>query len=122
METKTTRTDALDIAAKAVGMRSDQVRRAVEEYRAASRSLEVEPEWKSVMHMSGQDTGLTQYIADGTAVTLQVESWKERGEWRQEQYYVFGDKPYEQYAEARGVELAATARPQPYEVCEDEKH
>jgi len=108
---------ALDIAVKATGLRPDQVRRAVEEYRSAVSRIEAEPEWQALSHMSGGGFGLHQYLAEGTSVTLQIESWKERGVWQQKKCYVWNGRPYEYFSEARSAELAATAKPKPYDVA-----
>ena len=56
------------------------------------------------MHMSGSGMGIHQYAAEGTSVTLQVETWKERGEWQTARYYVYQGKLYEHYGEAVGAE------------------
>jgi hypothetical protein len=107
---------AEEVAAKATGLRPDQVRAAVAEYRAAATSLEGEPEWSPLSHMSGKDWGCAMYVADGSAVCLQIENWTERGEWQSERCYIYRDTRYELYAEARGAELSDTTRQKPHAV------
>ena len=107
--------DAKETAAKATGLRPDQVERAVEEYRKAAAALHDEPEWVAILHMSLREGGgLHQYIAAAgeTKVMLQVECDKRE----QVNVYVFDGKPFETYSEARAAELLATVRPTPYEV------
>ena len=116
MTQTTVHPDAAEVAAKATGLRVDQIQRAVEIYREAANGLEAEPEWQAIMHMGGQDIGLHQYRADDTAVTLQVESWTEHGNWRQVRYYLFEGTPYDNYAEARAIELKQSTRPKPYRI------
>jgi len=103
----TTEPHAIDLVAKATGLRPDQVTAAIEEYRAAAQVLETEPEWRSLMHMSGPVWAGAQYVADGTAVILQIESWKEKGsdDWLEERRYQLQEQLYELFAEARAVEF-----------------
>lgn len=108
--------DAADAAAKATGLRPDQVKRAVEEYRKASEALYNEPEWTALMHMSYRDgSGIQQYrdATNETAILLQVECYA-KGDQRN--VYVLDGKPFETYGEARSAELSANARPKPYSV------
>lgn len=110
--------EAVDVAAKATGLRPDQIERAVAEYRAASYALHVEPDWTSQSHMSGSGFGCAQYIdpAGETKVCLQIDSWKEHGDWKQESIYTFQGKAYPTYGEARAIELKAAAKQTPYAV------
>lgn len=109
-------TKAKDIAAKATGLRADQIERAVEEYRRAADSLHEEPKWQAIIHMCGPREAIHQYGADGTKVCLQINCFKVRGEWEQEKFYTLDGKPYETYGEARALELEREARPKPYGV------
>lgn len=114
--TETAEPRAVEIAAKATGLRTDQIERAVAEYRSAAKAIEIEPEWVGLMHMSGREMAIAQYAAEGTNVTLQIDSWIERGTWRSERCYVFKGQPFEHYSEARAVELSESTRPRPYVV------
>lgn len=108
--------NAKEIAAKATGLRPDQVERAVSEYRAAVIDLHNEPEWAPIMHMSGPTIGLHQYGSEHTKITKQVETELVRGDWKYAECFVYGGQPYDSYSEAREVELMATAKPKPYEL------
>lgn len=107
---------AKEIAAKATGLRPDQVERAVSEYRAAVVDLHNEPEWVAIMHMSGQSMGIHQYGSEHTKITKQIECEVVRGNWESVECFVYDGKPYDNYSEAREVELMATAKPKPYEI------
>lgn len=48
---------SVEVAAKATGLRPDQIQRAVEEYRAAVDKIGEEPVWKAIMHASGKGMG-----------------------------------------------------------------
>jgi hypothetical protein len=106
---------AIDIAAQATGLRSDQVERAISAYREAVSTVQ-EPNWTMVSHMCGDGFGIAQYAAEGTRITLQIDSRQERGEWKSEPRYVLNGTPYEHFAEARAAELKGTVRPKPYAV------
>jgi len=108
----------VDVVAKATGLRPDQVDRAIHEYRLAVDQIEAEPPWEAIVHMSGPHQAIAQYGAPGTAITMQVESWKEREQWRECRYYVYGGRKFDHFAEARQAELAATARPKPYGIAD----
>lgn len=115
MSDKSLLSSAVEIAAKATGLRPDQVERAVEEYRSAIRETDEEPEWRAVMHMSLRDGGGFHQYADptgNTGVYLQIETDKKS----QDKVYVFQGKGYETFNEARAIELEKTSRPKPYEV------
>ncbi len=100
------------IVATKTGLSPDQIKQAVDEYRAASYAMEAEPLWFTIMHMSGQFDALAQYGAEGTEITLQVESHRNKAEdkWKEHRYYVFAGKPYELFSEAKAAELTATER------------
>ena len=110
--------DAKAIAAKATGLREDQIERAVVAYRAAAVDLHQEPEWRALAHYSGQNWGAAQYAdsSGNTLVRMEIHSHKVRGEWVQEKTFSVHDMAYETYGEARAAELKAITRPQPYEV------
>jgi hypothetical protein len=98
--------DAVEIAATKSGLNQDEVVRAVRAYRAAMDSLHDEPEWQMGLTMSGPGYGLAQYLASGTSVAKQIESWKGRGdEWQSETLYTFQGEPYETFGDARAAEL-----------------
>ena len=101
--------DAVNVTAKQTDLTPAQVKHVVESYRAAASSLDFEPQWVALMHVHGSKSAIAQYAAEGTTVTFQVESHKERGEWKEWRYYVFNGKPYEIFSEARAAELAKTA-------------
>lgn len=104
--------DAKNVAAKATGLRPDQVEAAVNEYRKAADALHAEPDWRALSHWSFRDgTGTHQYTdPDGvTAVVLQIECGKRSSE----RLYVLGGKAYESFGEARTAELLKTAKPKP---------
>lgn len=87
--------DARNTAAKATGLRPDQVEAAVEEYRKAADALHEEPAWTAIMHVSMRDGGgLGQYgdPSGQTKVTLQIETWK-RGDGVK--VYVFDGKRHD---------------------------
>ncbi len=105
---------AKEIAAKKIGLRPDQIERAVTEYRAAVEKIEVEPEWKAIWHMCGSREAMHQYCAEGTKVALQINSWKGRSGWEQEKCYTLDGNSYETFSEARAIELEREARPSPY--------
>ena len=107
--------DATTVAAQATGLRPDQIAQAVQQYRTAVAELEAEPEWRLVISMSGQSFGMLQYAADSTAVTLQVETHGRK----EHRYYVYARQPYENYAEARLIELREVTRPRPYDATGD---
>jgi hypothetical protein len=101
---------AAEIAAKRTGLRADQVAAAVKEYRYSLAALSVEPEWTMLSHMSGGQMAVAQYAAEATAVVLQVDSWKERGQWKSERCYVFRSEAFETFAEAKAAEDLASAK------------
>jgi len=106
--------DAVRAAAKATGLRPDQIEAAVSEYRAAASALYGEPEWTAVMHILG-----THQYADPeglTRVTMQIDEHKARGGWVQDRCYIYRGKPYETFGEARAVEVNETTRTKPREV------
>lgn len=106
---------AKEAAARATGLRPDQVGRAVEEYRRAADALHDEPNWRAFMHMSlGDGGGIGQYIdpEEKTKVTLQIETGKRDA--GQAKVFVLDGKPFETYGEARAAELLAVAKPKPY--------
>jgi len=106
---------AVSVAAKATGLREDQIRRAVLEYRSATGAIdpECEPEWAALMHMHGKGFGIHQYVAHGTSVTLQVETG---GKGPDIFVYVYKCKPYETFSEARAIELQETTMYHPHSV------
>lgn len=94
-------------AAKAAGIREDEVETAVRAYRAALSSLHDEPQWQAVLHMSfGYGGGVHQYAADGTDVTLEICN---HGKGKSERIYVLKGQVYETLAEARAVEVEQSA-------------
>lgn len=97
---------ARDAAAKATGLRPDQVDAAVQEYRRAANALHEEPEWRSLMHVSMSDGGGIGQYGDPrgqTHVTLQIETGP--GGKDGVKVYVLNDKPFDSFGEARAAEL-----------------
>lgn len=105
---------AKEIAAKATGLRTDQIDRAVTEYRKATDQLHAEPEWRAIIHMCGSREAYATYGSPETMVTLEIQSWKERDEWHEQRKYGLHGKAYESYGEARTAELLAITKFKPY--------
>lgn len=106
-----------EVVAKRIGIRPDQVARAVEEFKAVADERSVEPNWRAIMHMSGRGTAISQFGADDTAVTLQIDGTRARGQWVQERAYVYAGKRYDHFARAAEAEQLATARFRPAAVA-----
>lgn len=102
---------AVRIAAKAAGLREDQVVAAIREYRHATDAVEAEPEWSAIMHMSGAGYGFHQYAdpTGSTKVTLQVEEDSKK----QFRSYILDMKSYKTFGEARQIEIERAVRPKP---------
>jgi len=110
---------AIVIAAKATGLRPDQIERAVNAYREAVDELEGdEPQWIALSHVCGQRMSFAQYRAEGTAIFKQIDSSLVRGGWRTSTLFIYTGRPYQTFAEAREIELLATSRPSPELVKE----
>lgn len=67
--------DALLIAARETGIPTAAAARLIARYRAEVETLEIEPEWRSQMHMHGPGWSCSTYAAEGTQVTMTVWSY-----------------------------------------------
>lgn len=110
---------ASDVAAKATGLRPDQIARAVEEYRRAADALHTEPQWRAITHMSGPQWGHATYGSSDTMVVLEIESWRAGREekWHESRHYGFAGKAFDTYGEARTAELLALTKTTPHAVA-----
>jgi hypothetical protein len=110
--------EARDTAAKATGLRPDQVEAAVQEYRKATEALHQEPEWALLMCFSyRRGGGIAQYAdpSGQTRVTMQINTGQKQGE-RGTTLYSLNGKPFETFGEARAAELLVQARTKPRSV------
>jgi hypothetical protein len=93
--------DALAVAADEAGMAPAVAARVVARYRELVASLDGEPEWRAVMHMSGALGHAATYEAEGCEIMLSV--WTDKRS-RQERVYSergrYSPKGYPTFREA----------------------
>lgn len=101
--------EIIRLAAERSGLDEADVGKALLAFRHITSNLHEEPDWQLSSHFSFRDYGVAVYRAEGTAVTLQVETPRiASGGWgKAAMIYIYGERPYETFGEARAAELRA---------------